>query len=58
MKGSNMVILSRLNLRGQDAYDFELYIPIYEAPWQLNAKGSSVSGFGSDLINALWYGGQ
>jgi hypothetical protein len=49
-----MVILSRLNLRGQDAYDFGLYIPIYEAPWQLNAKGPSVSGF--DLTQLMFSG--
>jgi hypothetical protein len=37
--------MSRLILRWQYAHDFELYIPIYEVPWQLNAKGPSVSGF-------------
>jgi hypothetical protein len=37
--------MSRLNLRGQYAYDFELYIPIYEVPLQANAKGPSVYGF-------------
>jgi len=50
--------MSRLILRWQYAYDFELYIPIYEAPLDANAKGLSVSGFGFDLVNVVWYGGQ